>query len=368
MKFNNSTGEMNCSVAGFQVPFLVLTVTQTVWIGVMALQFTVLNLSKQFPRQTRLLLLNLTLLDLLTSLTTVLVDSRAYLWQPWLPTCPKLQLFLIEFRQTAHMLTVSLLALDRIMSLVFAMRYQIHVTDNKTMAICFSVWVVVSLSVTSSLSDVLVSEVEVALTSDLDFGRYYILVGIKIFLLLCSVGGYLTVCAYMKSSKYLAGHTVPSFQTKSTSRILYSALLHSLMYSIIIFGTLYILYYNMCILVVVASYRVLVHLSYLTSFLLLMIQGRECRLLLAIVLCTCHRGWTEHLNRVRNELYAPYLKNDGQSTLSTVNITEVRDVEGLEFSITESGTTTEVIPLPINTTQASSITNPEIKGYNGNVF
>lgn len=133
---------MNCTFSGFQVPFMILTVSQTMWIGIMALLYTVLYLSKQFPRQTRLLLLNLTLIDMVSTLSTVLLDSRGYFWTPSQPTFLKLQVFVIEVRLTAHILSTTVLALDRIMSLVFAMKYQIHVTDNKTVFICFTIWAV----------------------------------------------------------------------------------------------------------------------------------------------------------------------------------------------------------------------------------
>lgn len=363
----NFMSGMNCTFSGFHLPYMILTVSQTIWIGIMALLYTVLYLSKQFPRQTRLLLLNLTLIDMVSTLSTVLLDSRGYLWTPSQPTFLKLQVFLIEFRLTAHILSTTVLALDRIMSLVFAMKYQIHVTDNKTVFICFTIWAVAVFFVTGALYDLLPTDVDFRLTSDLRFDRYYFLVVMKIFLVCCSVGGYLTVCAYMKSAKYLAGRTVPSFQTKSTSRILYSALLHSLLYFVSLFGTVYIIHFHTCMLLMLIVYRVIVHLSYFTSLLMLTVVVREIRLLFAIVLCSCHRGWSEHLNRIRNELYAPYLKNEGHN-VSMVNITDVRDVDVLESSINDVSNTVEMISIPSGSILSNENPSLKVLHCNGDMF
>lgn len=356
----NSTGGMTCTIPRFILPFVCLTVSQTIWIGIMGIVSTIVYISKQFPRQIRLLLLNLSVVDIISSVLTGILDSNGYLSSTSQTSSMKLQIFLIEFRLTAHMLSITVMTLDRIMSLVFAMKYQIHIKDKKMIAVCCVIWVSAFATVTGALYDMFARDTDVLFTSDSRYDRYYILVGTKSFLLLSNVLGYIIMCVYVKTTKYLAGHLVPSFQTESTTRILHNALLHSAFYLLDLVGSMYVIHSCTCILLMITTYRVLVYLSYCTSVILLIVQGRECRLLIAIVLCSCHKGWSEHLNRIRNELYAPYLKSESQST-STGNVSDVRDIDGLDFSFTETSTPFDMISLPTIHTNGGRL--PEIRNH-----
>lgn len=356
----NSTGGMTCTIPRFILPFVCLTVSQTIWIGIMGIVSTIVYISKQFPRQIRLLLLNLSVVDIISSVLTGILDSNGYLSSTSQTSSMKLQIFLIEFRLTAHMLSITVMTLDRIMSLVFAMKYQIHIKDKKMIAVCCVIWVSAFATVTGALYDMFARDTDVLFTSDSRYDRYYILVGTKSFLLLSNVLGYIIMCVYVKTTKYLAGHLVPSFQTESTTRILHNALLHSAFYLLDLVGSMYVIHSCTCILLMITTYRVLVYLSYCTSVILLIVQGRECRLLIAIVLCSCHKGWSEHLNRIRNELYAPYLKSESQST-STGNVSDVRDIDGLDFSFTETSTPFDMISLPAIHTNGGRL--PEIRNH-----
>lgn len=356
----NSTGGMTCTIPRFILPFVCLTVSQTIWIGIMGIVSTIVYISKQFPRQIRLLLLNLSVVDIISSVLTGILDSNGYLSSTSQTSSMKLQIFLIEFRLTAHMLSITVMTLDRIMSLVFAMKYQIHIKDKKMIVVCCVIWVSAFATVTGALYDMFARDTDVLFTSDSRYDRYYILVGTKSFLLLSNVLGYIIMCVYVKTTKYLAGHLVPSFQTESTTRILHNALLHSAFYLLDLVGSMYVIHSCTCILLMITTYRVLVYLSYCTSVILLIVQGRECRLLIAIVLCSCHKGWSEHLNRIRNELYAPYLKSESQST-STGNVSDVRDIDGLDFSFTETSTPFDMISLPAIHTNGGRL--PEIRNH-----
>lgn len=356
----NSTGGMTCTIPRFILPFVCLTVSQTIWIGIMGIVSTIVYISKQFPRQIRLLLLNLSVVDIISSVLTGILDSNGYLSSTSQTSSMKLQIFLIEFRLIAHMLSITVMTLDRIMSLVFAMKYQIHIKDKKMIVVCCVIWVSAFATVTGALYDMFARDTDVLFTSDSRYDRYYILVGTKSFLLLSNVLGYIIMCVYVKTTKYLAGHLVPSFQTESTTRILHNALLHSAFYLLDLVGSMYVIHSCTCILLMITTYRVLVYLSYCTSVILLIVQGRECRLLIAIVLCSCHKGWSEHLNRIRNELYAPYLKSESQST-STGNVSDVRDIDGLDFSFTETSTPFDMISLPAIHTNGGRL--PEIRNH-----
>lgn len=356
----NSTGGMTCTIPRFILPFVCLTVSQTIWIGIMGIVSTIVYISKQFPRQIRLLLLNLSVVDIISSVLTGILDSNGYLSSTSQTSSMKLQIFLIEFRLIAHMLSITVMTLDRIMSLVFAMKYQIHIKDKKMIVVCCVIWVSAFATVTGALYDMFARDTDVLFTSDSRYDRYYILIGTKSFLLLSNVLGYVIMCVYVKTTKYLAGHLVPSFQTESTTRILHNALLHSAFYLLDLVGSMYVIHSCTCILLMITTYRVLVYLSYCTSVILLIVQGRECRLLIAIVLCSCHKGWSEHLNRIRNELYAPYLKSESQST-STGNVSDVRDIDGLDFSFTETSTPFDMISLPAIHTNGGRL--PEIRNH-----
>lgn len=61
-----------------------------------------------------------------------------------------------------------------------------------------------------------------------------------------------------------------------------------------------------------------------------------------IVLCFCYRGWLEYFNRIRNEFYVFYLKNEGYNVFM-VNIMDVCDVDVLEFSINDVFNMVEMI-------------------------
>lgn len=77
--------------------------------------------------------------------------------------------------------------------------------------ICFIIWVVVVFFVIGVFYDLLLIDVDFCFIFDLRFDRYYFFVGMKIFFVCCSVGGYLIVCVYMKLVKYLVGCIVLSF-------------------------------------------------------------------------------------------------------------------------------------------------------------